>query len=84
MSMGPSSSSSMDGAGRRGHPASSSSPALGMPNGAGVSSSSITPNASSSGHKIAYDPRDLEERSDEHEMPKLTLMEEVLLVGLKE
>ena len=33
------------------------------------------------GHKVAYDPRDVEERSEENEMPKLTLMEEILLLG---
>lgn len=35
-------------------------------------------------HKIAYDERDLVESYDEREMPKLTLMEEVLLLGLKD
>jgi hypothetical protein len=37
------------------------------------------------GSKIAYDPRDLEERVEEGgKMPKLTIMEEVLLLGLKD
>ncbi|EIN08755.1 GPP34-domain-containing protein [Punctularia strigosozonata HHB-11173 SS5] len=37
------------------------------------------------GSKIAYDPRDLEERQEEGgKMPKLTIMEEVLLLGLKD
>jgi len=38
---------------------------------------------STSGHKIAYDPKDIEERSEEKILPKLTLMEECLLLGLK-
>lgn len=37
-----------------------------------------------SGHKIAYDPMDLETRSEEAELPKLTLMEEIILLGIKE
>lgn len=37
-----------------------------------------------SGHKIAYDPLDLESRSEEAELPKLTLMEEIILLGIKE
>ena len=34
--------------------------------------------------KIAYDPRDFENGSDSQQAPKLTLMEEVLLLGLKD
>ena len=36
------------------------------------------------GHKIAYDPRDLNESRERSKQPKLTLMEEVLLMGLKD
>ncbi|EFX04781.1 golgi phosphoprotein 3 domain containing protein [Grosmannia clavigera kw1407] len=36
------------------------------------------------GHKIAYDPRDLSESVERSKQPKLTLMEEVLLLGLKD
>jgi Golgi phosphoprotein 3 len=41
------------------------------------------------GRKIAYDPRDIDRDADEEErlggkVPKLTLMEEVLLLGLKD
>ncbi len=36
------------------------------------------------GHKIAYDPRDISERAERSKQPKLTLMEEVLLLGLKD
>lgn len=41
------------------------------------------------GNKIAYDPRDLQDEAGEErraggKMPKLTLMEEVLLLGLKD
>jgi Golgi phosphoprotein 3 len=37
-----------------------------------------------SGHKVGFDPRDLEEQDEEKLVPKLTLMEEVLLLGLKD
>ncbi|WVQ75846.1 hypothetical protein IAR50_005479 [Cryptococcus sp. DSM 104548] len=36
------------------------------------------------GHKIAYDPRDFENVDEKDQMPRLTLMEEVLLLGLKD
>lgn len=39
---------------------------------------------SESGHKIAYDPRDLDERGEDKQNPKLSMMEEVLLLGLKD
>jgi golgi phosphoprotein 3 len=40
--------------------------------------------ASENGHKIAYDPRDISESAERSKQPKLTLMEEVLLLGLKD
>lgn len=40
--------------------------------------------SSSNGHKIAYDPRDISESAERVKQPKLTLMEEVLLLGLKD
>jgi golgi phosphoprotein 3 len=36
------------------------------------------------GHKIAFDPRDISENEERSRLPKLTLMEEVLLMGLKD
>jgi Golgi phosphoprotein 3 len=36
------------------------------------------------GHKIAFDPRDMAEGVERSKQPKLTLMEEVLLLGLKD
>lgn len=36
------------------------------------------------GHKIAFDPRDISESEERSKQPKLTLMEEVLLLGLKD
>jgi Golgi phosphoprotein 3 len=39
---------------------------------------------SENGHKIAYDPRDISESAERVKQPKLTLMEEVLLMGLKD
>jgi Golgi phosphoprotein 3 len=38
----------------------------------------------SNGHKIVFDPRDLRESAERVKQPKLTLMEEVLLMGLKD
>jgi len=40
--------------------------------------------SSANGHKIAYDPRDISESAERNKQPKLTLMEEVLLMGLKD
>jgi golgi phosphoprotein 3 len=39
---------------------------------------------SENGHKIAFDPRDISESAERTKQPKLTLMEEVLLMGLKD
>ncbi|KAF3405371.1 Vacuolar protein sorting-associated protein 74 [Talaromyces pinophilus] len=36
------------------------------------------------GHKIAFDPRDISENEERTKLPKLTLMDEVLLLGLKD
>ncbi|KAK4613982.1 Vacuolar protein sorting-associated protein 74 [Fulvia fulva] len=36
------------------------------------------------GHKIAFDPRDMADSAERSKQPKLTLMEEVLLMGLKD
>ena len=36
------------------------------------------------GHKIAFDPRDMADNEERNKQPKLTLMEEVLLMGLKD
>lgn len=40
--------------------------------------------ASENGHKIAYDPRDISESAERSKQPKLTMMEEILLLGLKD
>ena len=40
--------------------------------------------SSENGHKIAFDPRDLSESAERKKQPVLTLMEEVLLIGLKD
>lgn len=40
--------------------------------------------AGENGHKIAFDPRDISETAERAKQPKLTLMEEVLLMGLKD
>lgn len=36
------------------------------------------------GHRIVFDPRDISESKERAKQPKLTLMEEVLLLGLKD
>lgn len=36
------------------------------------------------GHKIAFDPRDISESAERSKQPKLTLMEDILLMGLKD
>ncbi len=52
--------------------------------GSASSSRPTTPGQNGGGgHKVAYDERDME-TPEEKEMPKLTLMEEVLLLGLKD
>lgn len=40
--------------------------------------------AGANGHKIAFDPRDISENAERSKQPKLTLMEEILLMGLKD
>lgn len=40
--------------------------------------------SSENGHKIAFDPRDMSESAERSKQPKLTLMEEVILLGLKD
>lgn len=54
----------------------------------GPSSESRAPETSytggENGHKIAFDPRDISESEERNKQPKLTLMEEVLLMGLKD
>lgn len=40
--------------------------------------------SSANGHRIAFDPRDISESAERSKQPKLTLMEEVLLLGLKD
>jgi golgi phosphoprotein 3 len=58
------------------------------PNKNGPTSESRAPETSftdsANGHKIAFDPRDLSESAERSRLPKLTLMEEVLLLGLKD
>lgn len=39
---------------------------------------------SDNGHIVAYDPRDMSENEERSKQPKLTLMEEILLLGLKD
>ena len=52
----------------------------------GRNSSSLpsSPRLSFVGRGVAYDPRDLQVEEEQNQHPKLTLMEEVLLLGLKD
>lgn len=34
--------------------------------------------------EVAFDPRDISENQERNKQPKLTLMEEILLLGLKD
>ena len=55
-----------------------------LASGSGVTAANGSTSSSSTStkqHKVGYDPKDLEERSEEAEMPKLTLMEDILLLG---
>jgi Golgi phosphoprotein 3 len=69
--------------------------AEGGENGGGIGRSNSSSNVKDSapetsyeqgenGHKIAFDPRDMNESAERSKQPKLTLMEEVLLLGLKD
>lgn len=63
-------------------------------NDAGVPSRTTTParpngsaardQEAANDHKVAYDPKDIEQGEERAKQPKLTLMEEVLLLGLKD
>lgn len=61
---------------------SSPIPKTGQPGDSRASETSYT--GGENGHKIAFDPRDISESEERSKQPKLTLMEEVLLLGLKD
>jgi hypothetical protein len=68
-----------------------SSPTPPQPNGSSLPVNPVSSHAGSAfegGSKIAYDPRDLEQDEEESKtggrIPRLTLMEEVLLLGIKD
>jgi Golgi phosphoprotein 3 len=51
----------------------------------GNKSNSNAPSSSVEGRsRVAYDPRDFQDDAESNKMPRLTLMEEVLLLGLKD
>ncbi|KAI7954578.1 hypothetical protein MJO28_004978 [Puccinia striiformis f. sp. tritici] len=62
----------------------SSSTTGGHSSNAQYSNQSNDHNESSRNHKIAYDPRDLDDTTESSLNPKLTIMEEILLLGLKD
>lgn len=59
--------------------ADSSSPPVSRPKSQPISSSAVEGRS-----KVAYDPRDLNDDDETKGVPRLTLMEEVLLLGLKD
>lgn len=68
---------------RRGNaPSSIDTPASSHPSSS--NSRPTTPGTQSSQHKVAYDERDMKDETEERLNPRLTLMEEVLLLGLKD
>ncbi|PWZ00270.1 putative VPS74-protein [Testicularia cyperi] len=74
---------------RTGSPAPGGSPIpsssrSGAPFGTRSATGSVTTYDESTGHKVAYDPRDLNDEKEMGENPRLTLMEEILLLGLKD
>ena len=73
---------------RRGAPTSSIETSSSQPFNSQSSSSSSRPTTpgtqSQSQHKVAYDERDMKDETEERLNPRLTLMEEVLLLGLKD
>jgi Golgi phosphoprotein 3 len=71
----PASTSTFDG------PAASSSNA---PKKQPVTSAAAGSGAVEGRNKVAYDPRDFENGGEAEQMPRLTIMEEVLLLGLKD
>jgi Golgi phosphoprotein 3 len=66
---------------------SSSSSAPSNNNGKPKDRTGVVPSGSSvegRGQRVAYDPRDFQDDAESNKMPRLTLMEEVLLLGLKD
>ncbi|KIS68711.1 putative protein involved in protein-vacuolar targeting [Mycosarcoma maydis] len=73
--------------GRAATPTNSSLKAGGIPisaYGSRSATGSVTTYDESIGHRVAYDPRDLNDEKEIGENPRLTLMEEILLLGLKD
>ena len=65
-----------------GNRVASPSPLNGSPYDSRLHESPFT--SGENGHKIAFDPRDISESEERNKQPKLTLMEEILLMGLKD
>ena len=77
--------SGMGDAARRGSShASGSGSGSGGPSSDGAAQATGSAGDRKPGHKIAFDPQDLETRDEELEQPLLTLMEEIILLGIKE
>ncbi|KAK6346020.1 Vacuolar protein sorting-associated protein 74 [Orbilia blumenaviensis] len=55
-----------------------------MPTSTGEGTSATSYTAEDGDHKVVFDPRDISESKERSKQPKLTLMEEVLLLGLKD
>lgn len=84
----------MSGEGLTRRRAGGASPAIGSSSTGGFESNNAptpaarSPTAPSSGvegrGKIAYDPRDFQDKGESTKMPRLTIMEEILLLGIKD
>lgn len=70
--------------GRAGSPESSTNPKPADNHLNGSSTLNDTGLGTAQNHKIAYDPRDLADSNENSLNPKLTIMEEILLLGLKD
>ncbi|GAA5886215.1 hypothetical protein JCM16303_004463 [Sporobolomyces ruberrimus] len=72
------------GGGGEGLSSSSTAPSSSRPTTPSTSTNQNSSSSSKPQHKVAYDERDLADSTEERLNPRLTLMEEVLLLGLKD
>lgn len=73
------------GAGASGSPSLASSATFDTPSSSRPDSRAAKGDGAIEGRsKVAYDPRDMNDDTEAKAVPKLTLMEEVLLLGLKD
>ncbi|GAA5903799.1 hypothetical protein JCM6882_001318, partial [Rhodosporidiobolus microsporus] len=80
----PSSTSSPSSSSNQQQPSSLSAPSNSYNGSSSRPASPLSAGGPGGGHKIAYDERDLGDAEEDRITPRLTLMEEVLLLGLKD